>query len=636
MNLQVKVTLLLVFVTCLSVASNYAAMQTFVFPSFVSLEHEQAVRNIERVQRAIDRDLEILGGFAEDWGHWDHTYEFAAGEYEDYRAENIYLDAFTGFHANIVYYYNADGEVIVEQLYDFDAAENLETEGFTLSNLPRDHWLLQPNDQDMGGVKTEIISTSLGPALVGAATILTSKNQGPPGGTLVFGRILTESEVGSLRARTNVDFSVWPSDSTDLAAAEMAIWEGLAGSDRKIAVEETHEDTLSAYATLNDPTGKPIVFLRADSPTDITMIGDRALNAASVWMICAGLITIVITLMLLRFVVVAPTTRLADLMVRVGQSGNLDERAEIDRRDEFGVLGSQFNSLLDNLSEARRQVAEDSYLTGMAETAAGVMHNVRNQMQPILANLGQASSFLESRSEKNVKTAVSELGDQDVPRDRKQKLLDYVDLTFDERKAGDRKLAASLREMASQVMTIDDILSQHQSAAYSERGPARASLYKALASARNVLASADEVVAVTIEPDMANLPSVRCDEIVLSQVIGNILLNAERSILESGIAGGEITVSGARSTNDDRTVVRLTISDNGGGIAPDILARMFDRGFTTKQEGKGGLGLHWCANTLSSIDGRIWAENDGVGNGAIVHVEIPAVDQLVLEPANSM
>jgi signal transduction histidine kinase len=77
---------------------------------------------------------------------------------------------------------------------------------------------------------------------------------------------------------------------------------------------------------------------------------------------------------------------------------------------------------------------------------------------------------------------------------------------------------------------------------------------------------------------------------------------------------------------DDKPMVQLTVRDNGGGFDEDAGSRIFQRGFTSKPTGETtGLGLHWCANAVASMGGRIFAESLGAGEGAEFHVLLPAV-----------
>ena len=53
------------------------------------------------------------------------------------------------------------------------------------------------------------------------------------------------------------------------------------------------------------------------------------------------------------------------------------------------------------------------------------------------------------------------------------------------------------------------------------------------------------------------------------------------------------------------------------------LRDIFQRGFSTKEGKKRGLGLHWCANTLVAMNGRIEAASEGIDEGAVFHIYLP-------------
>jgi len=87
-----------------------------------------------------------------------------------------------------------------------------------------------------------------------------------------------------------------------------------------------------------------------------------------------------------------------------------------------------------------------------------------------------------------------------------------------------------------------------------------------------------------------------------------------------------------RSGNDKRIVIRvgtaspdrakITVDDNGVGIAPDDMTRIFNHGFTTKKDGH-GFGLHGGANAAKEMGGTLTAQSDGAGKGAEFTLELP-------------
>ena len=118
---------------------------------------------------------------------------------------------------------------------------------------------------------------------------------------------------------------------------------------------------------------------------------------------------------------------------------------------------------------------------------------------------------------------------------------------------------------------------------------------------------------------------VRAHRIGLLQVLGNLILNAYESIQRGNTSKGRIALSASDATVDDKQMVRLTVRDNGTGFDADTGERLFQRGFTSKSGGDTtGLGLHWCANAVAGMGGRISAQSQGAGQGAEFHVLLPA------------
>jgi signal transduction histidine kinase len=134
---------------------------------------------------------------------------------------------------------------------------------------------------------------------------------------------------------------------------------------------------------------------------------------------------------------------------------------------------------------------------------------------------------------------------------------------------------------------------------------------------------------VSVEPDasLKQVGKVKAAPIALQQVLSNLFINSAESIHNSpNQNSGQISIHAFEEQAEGVPMVHLVVRDNGCGIPADKLPRIFERGFSTKSRGS-GLGLHWGANTISALKGRIYAESEGEGCGAVFHVLLPLAQE---------
>ena len=110
----------------------------------------------------------------------------------------------------------------------------------------------------------------------------------------------------------------------------------------------------------------------------------------------------------------------------------------------------------------------------------------------------------------------------------------------------------------------------------------------------------------------------------LLQVFNNVLNNRVESIIRQGIGDGRIHVSAAFEKTDADTQVHLQVSDNGEGMSGETVKFIFARYYFTKEKEPSGIRLHWCANAIIAMGGRMYAESAGLGRGSSVHITFPA------------
>jgi signal transduction histidine kinase len=354
---------------------------------------------------------------------------------------------------------------------------------------------------------------------------------------------------------------------------------------------------------------------------------DRAIEADAIGGALAVVLVILVLLYVVHRIVTRPIGALTRHVAQLGMSGDLglvdDHLAQ--RRDEIGVLASEFNKMIEALADSRQKVQNQSYAHGMAEMASGVLHNIRNALNPISVGIWKLEESARGASLGRIETALTELASDATAADRRQKLASYVRAAVEKVVAQQHALADEIRDLGQHSRHIEQILQDVDLTGRRRRKPEAINIDK-LAEECATMIPANPASPITVEIDqaLAKLPAALGNRITLTQVLGNLMANAAESIRAVDVRGGKVVVTGLVEEVDGKEMLHIEIKDNGGGITPEAMGSLFQRGFSTKSDKKGGIGLHWCANSIIAMNGKIHATSEGAGKGATFHLLLPA------------
>ena len=295
-------------------------------------------------------------------------------------------------------------------------------------------------------------------------------------------------------------------------------------------------------------------------------------------------------------------------------SGNLEQLIPVRSEDEFGQLATSFNAMtvaLKNsqvelqewgrtleqkvqertkqLRVAQAETARGEKLASVGLLAAGIAHELNNPLTGILT----FSHFIR----KKMPDGSQEAEDLDlIIRETKRcaaiirRLLDFAREKAQEKKYAD----------INRLIEVTERLIEW---------PAHLS---------------DIAISMDLDPD---LPPVWVDEDLISQVLLNMLTNAQHAITEKG----KITIRSRRCLKasspepnaEPVSMMEISIIDTGCGIPEENLQRIFDPFFTTKEVGKGtGLGLSISYGIVTAHGGTIEVESR-VGTGTTFRIYLP-------------
>jgi signal transduction histidine kinase len=123
---------------------------------------------------------------------------------------------------------------------------------------------------------------------------------------------------------------------------------------------------------------------------------------------------------------------------------------------------------------------------------------------------------------------------------------------------------------------------------------------------------------VEVTRDFGEVPPLIAERHKIMQILVNVLRNAKYACDDSGRPDKKMTV---RVCNGDEGV-KISVADNGVGIRPENLERIFNHGFTTRKDGH-GFGLHSGALAAKEMGGSLSVQSNGPGQGATFTLELP-------------
>ncbi|CAN5252351.1 hypothetical protein BH10PSE14_BH10PSE14_12440 [soil metagenome] len=582
---------LVLILTAVGVAGSVAItllLASVITPSFNQLEGKSVAAHVERTRAALGEYASKVESAVRDYGDWNASYDYMAHQTAAFEQESFSPLAMVNLDVNGMAYVGNDGHIVIARWRDHTAgADNAALRRAFVEQIGRTDFsqLLEHRNSAHFFVR-------LGPvvAAVGVAQVRRSDGTGTPRGLVLMARRITSrqlSDLLQLTARLDLDH----------AADGDVITPG--GSTMRIAVP------------IMGANGHAVASAAFSVPRDVSTLGRRMLLLA-----VAGstLLLLVVLLFLRRMIdrqVLRPLARVESHMQIVRSSGSLGLLDEEVRQDEIGSLGRSFNSMLRQLKDLREQVEVQSFALGRSESAVAVMHNVRNALNPISTILSSGLSQPPPVDRAILDRAVAELAQDELPAPRRAKLLAFVAAAI-EAEARDRATRREQLQVGREAMSqVLDIIGGQQQAAHERPELAACDVTDIIARNATIARYSG---GVSIAFSFPSRPcQVMASRVILSQVIGNIFSNAAEAIAATGSQSGSIRV-----TIEERGgQARIAIRDDGEGFAPDQMPELFQRGFSTRAHKSGGLGLHWCANSMGAMHGDMRLESEGRGRGAV-------------------
>ena len=288
---------------------------------------------------------------------------------------------------------------------------------------------------------------------------------------------------------------------------------------------------------------------------------------------------------------------------------------------------------IQDLEKSKRMANAQLQAAGKVEFANTILHNVSNVLNSVNISCAQIDNFLGDSKLSQLLLALrlfeknrDQLGMflNEDPKGRQ--LPDYFRLVSGVLEEEHQQLVEEVKEMRKKIRLMKEIVDTQQAHAREDAGLAYYEIEELIEEAVKINGALIDAYRVEIRKDYHPEQRVRAGRIEITHVLINLVKNGIEAMAKAEhptlVFHGEIGKDGK---------YHLDISDNGCGIAPEHMAKMFSHGFTTKETGH-GFGLAYCERSMKEMGGDIEVHSDGLDQGTTFTLTIPVTEESNKKP----
>ncbi len=589
---------------------SFVTLQQILAPTFDSIEQQVNREQVARAQNAL-REIDTgLQTKVLDYAVWDDVYKYAGNPTKAFEAEIYTPLGYENLGVDYMAVVRFDGTVVWSQADNAEGTAFLPSETAALTPLILSKQILDPaRTSDQYGT---YVRGSRGVYAIQTSWIKRTDGSGQPFAFHVIGRLLDEETLtNALQVKSQLGLTIASQLKQDI----------LRSSDKTFT--EVGPAAIRNSLGLVGHDGNLLATVSFTTPRTVSQTGAGAVKSAMAAM-GLSLLTLAVLLGLgINRIAVLRLQKLRSHVASFRTGRRVIDQTLLASSDEIGTLAKQFDQLADELAEAEEQLRLNSYVQGKADSAVGLLHNVRNALVPLQTKYDKWEQEDRQPLRGQLVQALDELSGDACPAERRAALETFA-------RTASRKLVELGYTRSDEIVeikhSVDQILAILADYHFDSSAKPTIETVDVEALLRRDAANLEVATGTPVSLIMPDrIPPVLANHIHLGQVVTNVLINAAEAMMAAGTANWVLTV--ACSEDPVRGMVEIAITDNGEGAGPEALALAFERGFSTRNNKSSGMGLHWSSNTMRAMGGELVLESPGLGQGATVRLRLPLARQ---------
>ena len=354
MSLKTKILLIISVVFICAMGLIYAISRLIFIKGLKEIEEQNTSVQVEQAVGVLTYLINDLEADTADWASWNDTYEFIQDHNQLYIESNLVNETFITLNLKAMLFIDQSGAIVYSKAYDIESEEEVQVPTDLLNHFSKESTLLSSLNQDR--IISGILEVKQGLNIVAAQPILTSENEGPALGTLVFIRSLNEDTIQELSGIVRFPISVLPIDSTDSQEVNDAILSLQEG--KGVVVLPRDDDIVAGYSLINDIYDKASFVLRVEIPRDTFRLGEAVSSYYILSVLGVGLLVGILAWFFLQKRILSRIALLTRGVNRIAETGDTSIRIDLPGSDEVSVVAGTIDGMLGALEEVSKEIRE--------------------------------------------------------------------------------------------------------------------------------------------------------------------------------------------------------------------------------------------------------------------------------------
>jgi signal transduction histidine kinase len=562
----------------------YSAHETST--GFAKIETDHARTTLQRVEQNINVQTAMLTDTIADWAQWNDTFQFINGKNSKYPSinletslVNVKLDLFTFWNLDrrLIWgkYLDSEGESLDEQQKPLSSADVQ-----TLKTIDQLHEKLTLEPR----ISLVALISDIPYLLISVPILPSDLSKAPSNGHLIGGIRLDPKLFKKVGQQLEIDLQMSRTDDSDSAWLSPDIRADLEKNSWSLRLLDSQN--LKAYGLINSYQGDPLLTYEVKLPRPIFLQAQRTNATLLVGQLVSTILLVLLMLFTLDRFVLSRLSKLIDSLKDIQQSKDFKMRAPDLGADEIGQLSRALNEGLEQLDQLRANKFQNEKLASLGQMAGGIAHEINNPLAIISASAVLIRKMLQK-------------GIQDS--DRYMKQLDDIDRTV----TRITKIISGLRNISRDTSQEELVM---------------APISEAITDAIAICSERFKNHGIELTCDLSQrefqIP-IHHLRVQISQVFFNLLSNSFDAI--EGMDPAWVRIEA--KTDSEHLFIRFT--DSGHGISKEVVDKIFQPFFTTKEVGKGtGLGLSLCDSLLKLHNGRLFVDSQSSNTCFVVQLPL--------------